>query len=135
MRISLLIFLIAIGIFFTPFNCCFAQQDSIEIIDPIEKWPVFLGGEEALFKFLEDSIKYPQNAIDAGIEGTVHTIFIVERDGSITNVKILRGIGYDCDEEAIRLVSSMPNWIPGTIMGKPVRIQFMLPVKFTLPEE
>jgi protein TonB len=83
-------------------------------------------------KFLQDNIKYPIIAKESGIQGTVYVTFVVERSGAVTDVKILRGIGGGCDEEALRVVKNMPRWEPGTQRGKPVRVQFNMPIKFTL---
>ncbi|PLW93192.1 MAG: energy transducer TonB [Marinilabiliales bacterium] len=102
------------------------------IYQVVEDMPEFPGGEESLFKYLSSNIKYPVMAKESGIQGTVHLTFVVEADGSISNVRTLRGIGGGCDEEAIRVVKSMPNWSPGNQQGRPVRVQFNLPVKFVL---
>ena len=98
----------------------------------VEKMPSFPGGVGALMKFLASHIKYPELAKESGIQGRVFINFVVEPDGSIDHVKVLRGIGGGCDEEAVRVVKSMPKWIPGKQRGKPVRVSFNLPVKFTL---
>ena len=103
-----------------------------EIFTIVEQMPEFPGGTEKLFKYLGKNIEYPPMAKDAGIKGKVYVTFVVERDGSITDVRVLRGIGGGCDEEAIRVVSGMPNWKPGKQRGKPVRVQYNLPVRFTL---
>ena len=71
-------------------------------------------------------------ARESGIQGVVYVTFVVEPDGSISNVRVIRGIGGGCDEEAIRVVKMMPKWIPGNQRGKPVRVQFNMPIKFTL---
>lgn len=71
-------------------------------------------------------------AKDAGVQGAVYVTFVVEPDGNITNVKVLRGIGAGCDDEAIRVVKAMPKWKPGKQRGKSVRVQFNLPIRFTL---
>jgi len=71
-------------------------------------------------------------ARESGIEGTVYVTFVVEKDGSITDVRVLRGIGGGCDKEAIRVVKEMPKWDPGKQRGKPVRVQFNMPIRFTL---
>jgi protein TonB len=94
--------------------------------------PEFKGGAGAMTKYLVESIKYPKTAREKGINGTVYVTYVVEKDGAVSNVKILRGIGGGCDEEAIRVVREMPNWIPGKNKGKPVRVQFNLPIKFAL---
>ena len=98
----------------------------------VEDMPRFPGGEESMFRYLAGNIKYPVAAKETGIQGTVHLTFVVETDGSISNVSVLRGIGGGCDEEAMRVVRSMPNWTPGNQQGRPVRVQFNLPVKFVL---
>ena len=98
----------------------------------IERMPEYPGGDEARLKFLRDSLVYPIDARLKGIQGRVYVTFVIERDGSISEVKVLKGIGYGCDEEAIRVVKSMPNWIPGIEEGKPVRVQFNMPLLFKL---
>jgi len=106
-----------------------AQKDTT-VYTVVETMPQYPGGEDALMKYLAINISYPQAAKDKGIQGTVYVSFIVEKNGNISNVKILRGIGSGCDEEVIRVVKDMPEWKPGTQNGKPVRVQYNLPVKF-----
>lgn len=108
------------------------QIEEQEIFTIVESMPEFPGGDEARMKFLLENIKYPQIARESGIQGVVYVTFVVEPDGSITNVKVIRGIGGGCDEEAVRVVKMMPKWIPGNQRGKPVRVQFNMPIKFTL---
>ena len=84
-----------------------------EIFTIVEQMPEFPGGTEKLFKYLGKNIEYPPMAKDAGIKGKVYVTFVVDKDGSITDVKVLRGIGGGCDEEAVRVVKSMPKWKPG----------------------
>ena len=103
-----------------------------EIFTVVEEQPGFVGGEESRIAYLQQNIKYPEEAKELGIQGKVFVTFVVEIDGSITDVKVLRGIGGGCDEEAIRVVSSMPKWVPGKQRGTAVRVQFNLPIKFTL---
>lgn len=103
-----------------------------EIFTIVEQMPSFPGGDEALFKFLSKSINYPQMAADAGITGTVYITFVVEKDGSVADARILKGIGGGCDEEALRVVKQMPRWQPGKQRGKSVKVQYNLPVRFTL---
>jgi TonB family protein len=98
----------------------------------VEQNPEFKGGYEAMLKFLGANIHYPEEAKKAGTQGTVFVQFVVEKTGKISNVKILRGIGKECDEEALRVVKSMPNWIPGRQNGKAVPVMFQIPVKFQL---
>jgi len=102
------------------------------IFTVVESMPEFKGGMGELYSYLGNNIKYPVMAKESGIQGKVYVTFVVERDGSITDVKVLRGIGGGCDEEAIRVVGGMPKWKPGKQRGKPVRVQYNLPVRFTL---
>ncbi len=106
--------------------------DGKEIFSVVESMPEFPGGIKNLYEFLGENMEYPTIAMESGIQGRVFVTFVVEKDGSITNVEVLRGIGGGCDEEAIRVVKLMPKWKPGTQRGKPVRVQYNLPLKFTL---
>ena len=101
---------------------------------PVEVDPVFPGGMEGMYKYLAENIKYPEQAKSEGIQGRVFVGFVIEADGSVTNAQVLRGIGGGCDEEALRVVEAMPNWTPGKQQGKPVRVQFNLPIIFKLQE-
>lgn len=105
-------------------------EEEQQIFTVVENDPEFPGGKEALYKYLRDNIRYPQVALKNNISGTVYVTFVVEQDGSITNPRVLRGIGGGCDHEAVRLVKSMPKWIPGKQRGKPVRVRFNLPIRF-----
>lgn len=109
-----------------------ASAEEAQIFMVVESMPEFPGGEAALYKFLGENIKYPQMAKESGIQGRVFVTFVVERNGKVTDVRVLRGIGGGCDEEAIRVVGNMPAWTPGKQRGKSVRVQYNLPVKFTL---
>ncbi len=113
------------------------EEESVkeeEIFLVVEAMPEFPGGEAALYDYLAANLKYPEMAKETGITGKVFVTFVVEKDGSITDVKILRGIGGGCDEEAIRVVKGMPKWTPGHQRSIPVRVQFNLPIKFTLQQ-
>ncbi|MCK9168078.1 MAG: energy transducer TonB [Bacteroidales bacterium] len=103
-----------------------------EIFLVVENQPEFPGGEAARLKYLSENIEYPQMAKESGIQGIVFVTFVVEPNGSISNVAILRGIGGGCDEEAVRVVQNMPSWKPGKQRGRPVRVRFNMPIKFTL---
>jgi len=94
--------------------------------------PSFPGGENALREYLATHIKFPDNAKELGIQGMVFINFIVEKDGSITGVTLLRGIGGGCDEVALQTIREMPKWNPGSQQGVLVRVSFNLPVRFTL---
>jgi len=106
------------------------DEDSIFIV--VQKKPEFPGGEKELFRYLGNNIKYPEMAKDAGINGKVYVTFVIDKDGSISQAKILRSIGGGCDEEALRVVKGMPKWAPGKQRGKAVKVQFNLPVNFIL---
>lgn len=116
------------------------QQQQTQVVEEVEEkpftvveqFPEFPGGESGMAKFLHDNIKYPQIARESGISGTVYLTFVVSKTGKISDVRVLRGIGGGCDEEAIRVIKAMPSWIPGRQNGKPVPVQFNLPIKFTL---
>ncbi len=103
-----------------------------EIFTVVESMPEFPGGAEQMISFIARNIKYPPLAREKGIQGRVFVNFIIEPNGSVSNIKVLRGIGGGCDEEAIRVVESMPKWTPGRQRGKAVRVSFNLPVRFTL---
>jgi len=109
------------------------QDTTIFIV--IEQSPEFPGGIEGLHAYLQKNLTYPKRALKKGIEGKVFVTFVVEKDGSISNIRILRGIGYGCDKEAIRVVRRMPKWKPGRQRGENVRVQFNLPIVFQLQEE
>lgn len=108
------------------------EEEEQTIFTVVENDPEFPGGMDALYKYLAQNIKYPQLARDNGITGRVYVTFVVERDGSIANPKVLKDIGGGCGAEAIRVVKSMPKWNPGKQRGKAVRVQFNLPVNFNL---
>lgn len=107
-------------------------EEEEEIFQVVEQTAMFPGGYQAMNKYLRDNIKYPQQAKETGTQGKVFLTFVVEKDGSITDIKILRDIGSGCGEEAIRVVKSMPKWTPAKQRGKTVRQQFNLPVSFAL---
>ena len=103
-----------------------------EIFQIVEEMPSFPGGEGKLLEYVATHIKYPQIARETGIQGRVFVGFVVEPDGSISNVKLLRGIGGGCDEEAMRVIKSLPKWKPGKQRGKAVRVSYQIPVFFKL---
>ncbi len=100
----------------------------------VDEMPQFPGGEAAMMKFVANNVKYPQEAKDKEIDGRVFVSFVVEKDGSVSNVKVMRGIGGGCDEEAVRVISAMPKWKPGIKDGKPVRVSYMMPLTFKLSD-
>lgn len=107
-------------------------ETSEEIFTIVEDQPTFPGGSESLSQYLSNNLQYPETAYNNKVEGTVYVTFVVEKDGTVSNVKIRRGIHPDCDAEVIRVISEMPKWNSGKQRGKPVRVQFNLPVKFRL---
>lgn len=100
-----------------------------------ETMPYFPGGQELLLKYLAVNIKYPASAVKAKKQGRVIVTFIVQKDGSITHAKIARSIDPELDAEALRVVKGMPKWTPGTQLGKPVSVKYVLPVKFSLQKD
>jgi protein TonB len=98
----------------------------------VEDMPEFPGGEAAMYNWLGKNIRYPQVAKENGIEGKVFVRFIVNENGKVQDAQVLRGIGGGCDEEALRVVKEMPSWKPGKQRGKPVRVQFTIPIHFQL---
>jgi len=112
-------------------------KDSIQTPERTElivaRMPRFPGGDEALVKYLSSHITYPPNALSTGISGTVHLTFVIDKQGKVTDVAILRPIAGGCTEEAIKVVKSMPAWEPGqNESGKNVRVQYNLPISFRL---
>ena len=97
-----------------------------------ETMPSFRGGEQKLFEFIGKNVVYPKEAIEAGVEGRVFVEFYIEKDGTVCDAKVLRGIGYGCDEEALRVIGLMPKWSPGKQRGKAVRVRYTLPINFKL---
>ena len=108
------------------------EVDSDKIYDDAEEMPSFPGGQVALMRFLSDNMKYPKVARESGIQGRVVVQFVVGSDGSICNAKVIRGIDPYLDKEALRVVSVMPRWKPGMQKGKPVSVQYTMPLMFRL---
>jgi len=108
------------------------DDDDTTILVISEILPEYIGGEEARIKFLTENLVYPKEAREKGIEGRVTVGFVVEKDGSLTNFAILRGVDRLLDEEVLRVVKLMPKWISGEQRGKPVRVQYNMPITFTL---
>jgi len=107
------------------------EDKTYEMFD-IQKPPSFPGGERELLKFLAENIKYPALARENNIQGNVALTFVVNKNGSVSDVTILRDIGGGCGKEAVRVVNSMPRWNPGEANGNPVKVRFTLPVRFKL---
>lgn len=107
-------------------------EDNNEVFVVVEKQPEFPGGNSAMMKFLSDNVRYPIVAQDNGIQGRVIVNFVVEKDGSLTDVQVVRGQDLSLDKEAVRVIEAMPKWKPGTQKGEAVRVRFTLPVVFRL---
>lgn len=103
-----------------------------EVLKVVEEMPVFPGGAGKMMEYIAKNIVYPTYAIENGIQGRVFVTFVVERDGSISNVKAMRGIGFGCDEEAIRVIQSMPKWKPARQRGETVRCSYTIPIVFKM---
>jgi periplasmic protein TonB len=99
----------------------------------IDVYPRFPGGDEARLAFLKQNVRYPKTALMAGVQGVVVVVFIIERDGTLSNIQIERGVGGGCDEESVRVVKIMPRWEPGKRQGRAVRVMVRMPVVFRIP--
>ena len=108
------------------------KEEENKVFDVVEQMPSFPGGMAALMAYLQKSIKYPPVAEENGIQGRVVCTFVVERDGSVTDVRVARSVDPSLDKEAVRVVSAMPKWIPGKQNGQSVRVKYTLPVSFRL---
>ena len=108
------------------------QEEENQVFFIVEDMPVFPGGELALRRFIANAIKYPVIAQENGIQGKVYVNFVVDKDGSVTNAKIARGVDSSLDKEALRVVNSLPKWKPGMQRGKPVRVSYTVPISFVL---
>lgn len=108
------------------------EEDKDKVWDHVETPPMYEGGMEALMKFVKKKLRYPASARRQGIEGTVFVSFVVMGDGSVSQVKVLRGIHVECDEEAARVISLLPSWKGGKQNGRQVAVRMVLPLKFSL---
>ena len=104
------------------------KEEETKVFDVVEQMPSFPGGDAELMKFLHDHIKYPVVAEENGIQGRVIAQFVVERDGSISDVKVIKSVDPSLDKEAVRVLKSMPKWIPGKQNGSAVRVKYTVPV-------
>ena len=108
------------------------EESSQQIFTVVETMPEFPGGQGALLQYLSKSIKYPVIAQENGIQGRVSCSFVVNKDGSIVDAEVIRGVDPSLDKEALRVINTMPKWKPGMQRGKPVRVKFTVPVMFRL---
>jgi len=113
-----------------------AKRDSVENDDKpvygVEKMPQFPGGENALMEFIRNNLRYPKEAAEVGVQGRVTIRFVITKIGKVADIKVIRGLNPACDAEAVRVVSLMPNWIPGSQEGKPVSVYYTLPLVYKL---
>jgi len=107
-------------------------QKNQQVFDVVEQMPEYPGGMQALFEYLGQNLKYPEDAKEQKIEGRVIAIFVVETDGSISNVEVVKPVFPSLDAEAVRVLSGMPKWKPGMQSGKVVRVKYTVPINFSL---
>ncbi|MEQ9297259.1 MAG: energy transducer TonB [Cyclobacteriaceae bacterium] len=110
------------------------EEKAEEIFTIVEQRPEPIGGMQAFYKYVADEMEYPAIAKRTGVQGKVYLRFVVDTDGSIANVEVLKGIGAGCDEEAVRVVENAPKWIPGKQRGRAVKVYMTLPMIFVLKE-
>lgn len=108
------------------------SQKSQKVYDTVDQMPEFAGGMSALIDYLSTNIKYPQDAIKQNLSGRVLVMFVVETDGSVSNVKVAKNVFPSLDAEAVRVVKAMPKWIPGRHKGKIVRVNYTVPIVFSI---
>ena len=108
------------------------EESSQTIFTVVEEMPDFPGGQAELLKFIAKSIKYPVIAQENGIQGRVICAFVVNKDGSVVDAEVLRGVDPSLDKEALRVIGTMPKWKPGKQRGKPVRVKYTVPITFRL---
>jgi len=128
--LSKLLLLVFVILSYSSFSQTEPKEE--EVFTIVEQMPEYPGGQEAMYNLIANNLVYPQQAITDSVEGKVYLNFIVEKEGSISNAKVLRGIGSGCDEEALRMVSLFPKWNPGKQEGKIVRVSYNLPFVFKL---
>ena len=109
------------------------ERDEI-LLTPIQVMPEFPGGERAMFQYIQENLKYPKQALKKQIQGRSICQFIVEKDGSISHIQVVRSSGNkSLDRAAIRVIKTMPKWTPGRLQGKIVRTHYVIPVNFRIP--
>ena len=109
------------------------KVEEARVFDVVEQMPEFPGGQTGLMQYLSQNLKYPAIAEENGIQGRVICDFVVERDGQVTDVKVIKAVDPSLDNEAVRVIQAMPKWKPGKQDGKPVRVKYALPISFKLP--
>jgi protein TonB len=110
------------------------EEEVDEVFEIVEETAAPVGGYEAFYAYVGKTLKYPRQAINVGAAGKVYVRFIIEKDGSITNVETIRGIGFGCDDEAVKVVAASPRWNPGKQRGRPVKQRMVIPIAFKLSD-
>ena len=131
-NVSLKVALMMLVLLFSFMTSTAQTKKNNMVYDVVEVMPQYPGGQIAMLKYIMENIKYPKQIMEEGIQGRVTVSFIVEKDGRVSNVRLLRSVQPLLDKEAVRVVKSMPKWSPGKQKGKPVRVRFNLPVMFKL---
>lgn len=131
-NVSLKVALMMLVLLFSFMTSTAQTKKNNMVFDVVEVMPQFPGGQIAMMKYIMENMKYPEQAMKEGIQGRVTVRFIVEKDGSISDVKPVLSVHPLLNKEAVRVVESMPKWSPGKHNGKPVRVRFNLPVMFKL---
>lgn len=131
-NVSLKVALMMLVLLFSFMTSTAQTKKNNMVFDVVEVMPQFPGGQIAMMKYIMENMKYPEQAMKEGIQGRVTVRFIVEKDGSISDVKPVLSVHPLLNKEAVRVVESMPKWTPGKQNGKPVRVRFNLPVMFKL---
>ena len=131
-NVSLKVVLMMLVLLFSFMTSTAQTKKNNMVFDVVEVMPQYPGGQIAMMKYIMENMKYPEQAMKEGIQGRVTVSFIVEKDGSISDVKPVLSVHPLLNKEAVRVVKSMPKWSPGKHNGKPVRVRFNLPVMFKL---
>lgn len=108
------------------------RGDTIKAYDVVEQMPSFPGGDQKRHEFIKKNLRYPKECADSGIQGRVIVAFVVERNGKLSNIRVVKSVNPALDKEALRIVNLMPNWIPGKQNGRTVRVKFLIPITFRL---
>ena len=108
------------------------RKDTINAYDVVEQMPCFPGGQGKLVEFIEENMQYPKECAEKGIYGRVIVAFVVERDGQLSNIRVVKSVHPALDKEALRIVNLMPRWIPGKQNGVTVRVKYLIPIRFSV---
>lgn len=118
----------------TKFTIKTYPTEEVEIYGSYESMPEYPGGSDKFYKYIQSQLTYPVNAVKAGIEGTVEANFTIVRDGSLASVKIVKGLGYGCDELVISILENSPKWSPGRFYGRAIEVTYAVSVEFKLTD-